>query len=462
MKANLNIGIFWFRYDQRLSDNLALVRLCAEADRLIPVFVIDPRWFEPQRQNCRQMGQHRWRFICESLIELQSQLKALDSDLLILEGAPEVEIAKLVQKYQARILGVSRCPGVYEKKQLEAIQHACPQLEIISEESSTLFRQEQLPFSLENLPGHFTPFRKKVEKLDIDPAAKAPDWLPALPKSVASAESLSSVLHQYQKKHPDILQHDAQPSTIDIPFNGGVQAGKARLESYTFGSQRLLNYKQTRNGLLEFEDSSKFSPWLANGNLSPKEIYWKIKQFEEKVEANESTYWLYFELLWREYFQWYLHKHKSKSFKFSGIKDKSPLTSFWPERFEKWRTGNTPWPIVNACMRQLNATGYMSNRGRQLVASCLVHELNLDWRYGAAWFEEQLIDYDVAANWGNWQYLAGVGADPRGHRKFDLEKQTQQYDPEREFINHWITSEESVILAKAPLDSTDLVDWPIG
>ena len=81
----------------------------------------------------------------------------------------------------------------------------------------------------------------------------------------------------------------------------------------------------------------------------------------------------------------------------------------------------------------------MSNRGRQLVASCLVHELNLDWRYGASWFEHSLLDYDVASNWGNWQYLAGVGCDPRGHRQFNLEKQTQMYDPNGEFRNRWLT-----------------------
>ncbi|WP_459782420.1 FAD-binding domain-containing protein, partial [Photobacterium sp. R1] len=109
-------------------------------------------------------------------------------------------------------------------------------------------------------------------------------------------------------------------------------------------------------------------------------------------------------------------------------------------RFQQWCNGKTGYPIVDACMRQLNQTGYMSNRGRQLVASCFVHELALDWRYGAAYFEQQLIDYDVASNWGNWQYLAGVGADPRGWRYFDLEKQTKMYDPDGDFIHRWLNN----------------------
>jgi deoxyribodipyrimidine photo-lyase len=107
-------------------------------------------------------------------------------------------------------------------------------------------------------------------------------------------------------------------------------------------------------------------------------------------------------------------------------------------------------------MKQLVATGYMSNRGRQLVASCFVHELNLDWRYGARFMEQHLIDFDVASNWGNWQYLAGVGADPRGHRQFDLKKQASLHDPKGEFTAKWQGSPITI-----NLDSVDIADWPL-
>jgi deoxyribodipyrimidine photo-lyase len=107
-------------------------------------------------------------------------------------------------------------------------------------------------------------------------------------------------------------------------------------------------------------------------------------------------------------------------------------------------------------MKQLNSTGYMSNRGRQIVASCLVNELRLDWRFGAAYFEQQLLDYDVASNWGNWQYIAGVGMDPRGGRHFNIEKQTRQFDPEGAFIREWQGETTST-----QLDSVDAADWPI-
>ena len=120
----------------------------------------------------------------------------------------------------------------------------------------------------------------------------------------------------------------------------------------------------------------------------------------------------------------------------------------------------TAFPLVNACMRQLNQTGFMSNRGRQIVASCLVNELQLDWRYGAAYFETQLVDYDVSSNWGNWQYLAGVGADPRGLRRFDINKQTEMYDPELHFIKKWCGEEYTRISDANVIDSVDMVDWP--
>ncbi|BDX06088.1 cryptochrome DASH [Planctobacterium marinum] len=361
----------------------------------------------------------------------------------MVEGHAEVEITKLIKQHKISYLACSECPGTYEKQQLNKLREAAPHLTILQENTDTLFNQFDLPFELPDLPKHFTPFRKKVESLTIDAPLKAPDWLPPPPETATQ----------------NFFSIQTAPTNSPL-FKGGAVEAKKRLNYYSYQSQKLLNYKQTRNGLLAFDDSTKLSPWLANGNISAKEVYHHVKRFERDIQANESTYWLYFELLWREYFQWYLYKHGTRVFQFSGVKGTSPLTSFWPERFEKWRTGNTPWPIVNAAMRQLNSTGYMSNRARQLVASCLVHELNLDWRYGAAWFEQQLVDFDVAVNWGNWQYLAGVGADPRGHRRFDLEKQAKQYDPDGSFIKTWLTHQEIEQMTASKIDSTDMVDWP--
>jgi deoxyribodipyrimidine photo-lyase len=203
------------------------------------------------------------------------------------------------------------------------------------------------------------------------------------------------------------------------------------------GSHNIASYKETRNQLDGWDFSSKLSPWLAFGCISARQVAEAIRQYENKYQANDSTYWLYFELLWREYFQWLAFRYGKKMFALRGIQNKNPLLSFYSAEFTAWCYGNTASDFVNAFMRQLLNTGWMSNRGRQIVASYLINELGVDWRYGAAWFEQQLIDYDVAANWGNWQYLAGVGTDPRGRRHFNIEKQRQTYDPESIFIERW-------------------------
>lgn len=140
-------------------------------------------------------------------------------------------------------------------------------------------------------------------------------------------------------------------------------------------------------------------------------------------------------MLWREFYQWHHEKYYADLYLKRGIQDIDPELEFDQTLFNKWINSETDNDFVNDFMRQLKLTGWISNRGRQIVASYFVNQLGLDWRYGAGWFEKQLVDYDPASNWGNWQYLAGVGVDPRGRSAFNIEKQQKIYDPHRKFIN---------------------------
>ena len=176
--------------------------------------------------------------------------------------------------------------------------------------------------------------------------------------------------------------------------------------------------------------SSKFSAWLSVGCISPREIYEEVKNYEKVFGANDSTYWLIFELLWRDYFGFYLQKDKLRFFR-----QASQLTS--TVGLNAWKEGRTGEPFIDANMTELRLTGFMSNRGRQNVASYLCNNLKVDWRYGAAYFEQQLIDYDVCSNWGNWAYLAGVGNDPRANRYFNTAKQAAIYDPQGRYVQLW-------------------------
>ena len=161
--------------------------------------------------------------------------------------------------------------------------------------------------------------------------------------------------------------------------------------------------------------------------------------------ANDSTYWLVFELLWRDFFQFQFAKHGAAFFGPQGIRGDAAGKD-WDhdhEAFERWAAGETGVPFVDANMRELNATGFMSNRGRQNVASFLADALNVDWRWGAAYFESRLVDYDVCSNWGNWAYQAGVGNDSRdGH--FDVLSQAERYDPNAEYVRRWLPELEGL------------------
>jgi deoxyribodipyrimidine photo-lyase len=421
MTLKSTTGLYWFRHDLRLSDNRTFNQLCSQVDWLICVYVNGQ---EKELRSCLyegKTGKFKHSFEQESAAALDVSLRKNKQYLLFVDTPAHQTLMDLVESYTITHMGVDEHPGIYEKKALESIKAACPQVQFITDSSHSLFKQSDLPFELQNLPETFTPFRKRVENIPIDTPVAA---LTILPKSIEPAPQ-------------------APPKLRSIgDSEGGEIAGNAQLNNYLFGTDLIKQYKQTRNALDDWDSSSKLSMWLANGCLSARTAYHAIKQYEAQRGENESTYWLYFELLWREYYQWYLAKHQDKLFHFSGVKQATPSTNFNQKTFTRWCEGTTKYPIVNACMRQLNQTGYMSNRGRQLVASCFVHELGLDWRYGAAYFEQQLIDHDVASNWGNWQYLAGVGADPHSHRRFNLAKQTATYDPDAVFRNKWLGSDK--------------------
>ncbi|TQV77657.1 DASH family cryptochrome [Exilibacterium tricleocarpae] len=432
--------MYWFTNDLRIEDNRALSRAAERTSQLLCCYVVDPSWFTPNRYGLRPLGDHRWRFLYQTLVDLKHSLEGLGQDLLIIYQSPLDALAQLISQYDVDGLFRSQNAGFYENGLWQTLQRRYQFLHFEELATHTLFTAASLPFALSGLPATFSKFRKLIEPLNNGEDLCAVIQLPPPPR--VNDRTLTK------------LPSAAGESKSEV-FKGGANEGHRHLSRY-FGTRLPSSYKQVRNALDGWENSTKFSPWLANGSLSARQILSALRHYESGVEANESTYWIQFELLWREYFQWLAHAHQATLFTLHGISRKKVLTSFYPERFQRWCQGNTPFPLVNACMKQLNATGYMSNRGRQIVASCFVNELDLDWRYGAAYFEQQLVDYDVAVNWGNWQYLAGVGTDPRGKRHFDIEKQTKLYDPDKRFIAKWRGE-----TGATSLDSVDAADWPI-
>ena len=435
-------ALYWFTRDLRIRDNSLLLKAARESHRLVCVAIVDPVWFQHRLWQRPAMSPLRWQFLYQSLVDLNQALQAYGQKLHIFYGSSRKTLVALIGEHSIDRLYVSHQAGSFEQGLVKEVQDDLPQLNIHQADQYTLFNREQLPFSLEEVPESYSKFRKQVEHLPVIKPSAKPLSLPPMPGSIQPLQA---------QQQPDWLP---RPQVLAPQFKGGITAAAAHIQSY-FSSAAPSRYKQLRNELAGWENSSKFSPWLAHGCVSPRQLKQALLSYEQAHGENESTYWLYVELLWREYFQWLHYRTGTKLFAFGGEQGKAPLTTFYPERFRKWCEGETPYALVNACMKELKATGYLSNRGRQIAASCLVNELAVDWRYGAAWFEHCLLDYDVAVNWGNWQYIAGVGADPRGGRHFNLEKQAQQYDPDKLYQRRWKAQ------AKPALDSRDAADWPI-
>ena len=424
--------VVWFKTDLRLHDNETLVKAIAQGDTIVPIYCFDDSHFVESEYGFHKTGSFRAQFLLESLLDLDKNLRKLGSGLIILRGKPEVEIPKVVSQYNANKVVAKREVSFEERQTETLVKEVLFKLkcEFQSYSTSTLYHAEDLPFSIKDIPDVFTNFRKKTEKdALIRPSFESP------------IQIKSPTIEPIELPTMEELGLNFQPidSRAAIVFKGGESQAIARLNHYFFETKYISNYKETRNGLVGADYSSKFSAWLALGCISPRFIYTQLQQYEAEFGANDSTYWLVFELLWRDYFRFMMKKHKSKLFNQSGIKDnKIQLFKNDVQKLQDWIEGKTGIDFVDANMIELKLTGFMSNRGRQNVASYLCNDLKLDWRLGAAYFEQQLIDYDVCSNWGNWAYLAAVGNDPRENRYFNIEKQAAVYDKNNGYRNLWL------------------------
>lgn len=355
----------------------------------------------------------------------------MNISLIIDSKPPEEGLPKWIKKFQVQQIYLQHEWTEEEKKEEEAVaKQISPSIGWNRHYEQFLFHPSDLPFSRSQIPEVFGSFRKRCEK-EIEVRPLSPSLSPMDPSNlIEKAYSLPNLT--------DLgLESIVQDKRTAFPFSGGTSAGMERLEHYFWKSKKLSYYKNTRNGLVGTDYSSKFSSWLANGSLSPKMIYWEIKRYEKEIQKNQSTYWLIFELIWRDYFKYISLKHGNKVFKIGGILERDYHWKTDQRLFNEWAEGRTSEPFVNANMIELKQTGWMSNRGRQNVASFFAKDMKMDWRIGAAYFESLLVDYDVHSNYGNWMYVSGVGNDPRD-RKFDVQWQAERYDAQGKFQKHWL------------------------
>lgn len=423
-------GIVWFRQDLRLHDNEAIHEATKLCDEILYVYVFDPRWLHGRTSfGFEKTGVHRRRFIHESVSNLAERIKGSGGSLLVTTGQPEVVLFDLARAFRTSWIF---CNRERTSEEIEVQNDLEQRLWTIGQEmcysrGKMLYYTQDLPFPVTHTPDQFTAFRKEVEKIT---AVREPLNVPDDLKSVRPPE--------FEDEWPD--PGDLE-STEPSFFSGGEDAALERLDLYLWKSHAVSTYKETRNGVLGENDSSRLSPWLAQGCLSPKKIYSELKRYEAEVVTNQSTYWLFFELLWRDFFRLMGKKHENSIFKIDGYSGKGNIA--WREDrelFNKWAQGNTGTPLIDAAMIELRTTGWLSNRARQIVASYLINDLKVNWLMGAEWFESMLIDYDPCSNYGNWAYVAGVGSDTRPDRYFNILSQARRYDPDGEYVRHWIPS----------------------
>lgn len=446
--------LYWFRNDLRLHDNEGFARAVADADEVLPVFVFDPALFaELPDLGFRKTGIYRANFLIEAVADLRRSLQAKGADLIIRIGPTARVLAELAGDIGANALYAGK-EVTQEETDLESdLSKRLKPLNIDIDLfwQSTLYHVRDLPFQVARLPDVFTQFRSRVEKYaEVRELTPTPERVKLATDAAGQSIEPEPLPTIATFGFPAELTSDVRAA---VPFKGGETVALARLERYLWERDLIRTYKETRNGMLGEDYSSKFSAWLSHGCLSPRFIYYEIKRYEEERVKNDSTYWLVFELLWRDFFRFVALRYGTRLFKPGGIQHNLRKRGRRDmDLFMRWAEGETGIPFIDANMREMNATGFMSNRGRQNVGSFLVKDLGLDWTMGAAYFESLLVDYDPCSNWGNWNYVAGVGNDPREDRYFNIYSQATRYDERGQYVKHWLPE-----LADVPADKVHLV-----
>lgn len=430
MQKRKGIALVWLRNDLRVKDQASFYQATHQHERVIAFYSFDPQLYQETKWGFKKTEAFRAQFLLETLGQLQNELQKYNISLVVSQEEPAKGIQELTNEHGITdIYWQEEWTQEEQERENEVRAILKENINVHTHYDQFLFHPADVPMEIEQLPEVFTVFRKKCEKYS-KVRSLFPDAQVMQESNLLEQEYTLPSLADLGLRQPDQHHHSA------FPFKGGSLAAELRMEHYFWETEKLSFYKQTRNGLLGLDYSSKFSAWLANGSLSARQVYWEIKEYEAQVQKNQSTYWLIFELIWRDYFKFISLKHYNRIFHLGGVLQKDYHWKSNPKTIQSWIDGETREPFVNANMIELQKTGWMSNRGRQNVASYFAKDLLLDWRIGAAYFEAQLIDYDVHSNYGNWMYVAGVGNDPRD-RKFNVRMQAERYDENGKFQRLW-------------------------
>lgn len=416
--------LVWFRNDLRVHDNEILFEATRKADKVLPVYVFDPFYFKTTELGLLKTGSIRAKFLLESVADLRHNLQKLGGELIVKVGNPDEIIPQLAQQYEVSEVYHHR-EVAYEETQIsEQVEAALWKIKLNLKHfiGHTLYHKEDLPFPIKDIPDSFSIFKKKVERdSQVRSCIETPDHIHT--PEITDAGNIPTLA--------DLgLTGPTEDPRIDFRYQGGESTGLLHLKEYVSS--------QPSNGVVKgvkySDHPSRLSAWISLGCLSMRWVYREVTHGSHNPGSP-----LVLELLWRDYFRFMFKKHGKQFYSAERFKDAGgDLASNQEELFEKWKTGNTGVSFVDASMHQLNTTGYIPNANRQAVAVFLAHELKVDWRIGAAYFEEKLIDYSPASNLGNWAFVSGVEHDPKDSRYFLSPKQLSELDSQAQYISTWL------------------------
>ncbi|SDP01613.1 deoxyribodipyrimidine photo-lyase [Mucilaginibacter sp. OK268] len=416
--------LVWFRNDLRIHDNEILLEAVRKADKVLPVYCFDPYYFQQTASGTSKTGNFRARFLIEAVADLRKNLQGYGAELIIRTGNPAEVLPQLAEQYQVNEVYHHREVAYEETGISEQVEAALWKLRLNLKHfiGHTLYHKEDLPFPIKDIPDSFAIFKKKVERdSNVRPCVPTPEHI-IVPEITDAGE-----LPTLQQLGLDEPIDDSRATNY---FQGGETAALVQLHKYFSQSEQAVKPKGSRGGAT---NSSKLSPWLSVGCISPRQVYWEIfKHSGDSYAQNASM--LKLELLWRDYFRFMFKKHGQKFIKAKNAESDEADIAVNELEFNKWAHGETGVPFIDACMHELNATGYICNQCRQIVATYLVHELKADWTLGAVYFEEKLIDYSPASNWGNWAFIAGVN--DAKESKYTIAAM-QAKDAESDFVTTW-------------------------
>ena len=401
---NTSVNIFWFRRDLRLHDNCGFFHALKNGGNVLPIFIFDTEILS-KLENKKDA---RVEFILEQLSKLKDEFEKRGSSLKIIYGSPETTFKRLIDKYKISAVYTNRDYEPYAQERDTKISHLLSESGIafhtfkdhVIFERDEVMKPDGKPYTI------FTPYSVRWKAAYAD-----------LPGANFASEKLLQNLVKIAPFH--------KPSLEEITFSkSGIEVPPVRLNE-----EVLKNYHNTRN-TPSLAGTSNLSVHLRFGTVSIREMVALAKNNNEQF-LNE--------LIWREFFQmilWHFPRLVNNAFKkdYDGIEWNNN-----EENFQAWCEGKTGYPMVDAGMRELNATGLMHNRVRMVVASFLTKHLLIDWRWGEAYFAEKLLDFELASNNGNWQWAAGCGCDAAPYfRVFNPTEQQKKFDPDFVYIKKWV------------------------